>query len=266
MNYENLAYYREDGVVTVTLARPERMNALSIGLVRELAGVVNDIEADEGVRVLVLTGGPDAKGRPCFCAGADLKDADTGSAQFLLEANALMNRIESLDRVTIVAIDGVCTAGGIELAMCFDIRVVAETVRIGDVHLKNLGSGIGGAGASSRLPRIVGLSNAKMLIFTGDLVDGVEAVRIGLANRVFPPSRLIEGAHEIARKAAAMRPDGVKITKFHLNVGVDMNLYQAIRVGELMVSLADPEGAELLRARQRAFAETDKDVWKRQGG
>lgn len=259
MAYENFKYEREDAVVTVTLQRPERMNAISLGLIRELRSVIDDIQADEGVRSLIVTGAPDAKGRPCFCAGADLKDPGMAASTFLLEANSLMNDIEDLDRLTIAAIDGVCTAGGLELAMSFDIRVVAETVRIGDLHLKNLGSGIGGAGASTRLPRIVGLSNAKLLVFTGDLVDGHEALRMGLANRVFPSDKLLEGAKEIAQKAAVMRPAGVKITKAHLNLGMEMNTHQALRLGDLMTPLADPEGMEQLRARQQAFAAQGKE-------
>ena len=263
MAYENFKYEREEGIVTITLSRPERMNALSLGLIREMHQTLNEIEADGSVRVIIITGAPDAKGRPCFCAGADLKDPGMATPTFLLEANALMNKLEDIDRVVIAAIDGVCTAGGIELAMCCDIRVVAETVRIGDLHLKNLGSGIGGAGASTRLPRIVGLSNAKMLIFTGDLVDGYEALRMGLANKVYTSDKLLEGAKEIAQKVAAMRPAGVKITKAHLNLGTQMDLHQALRFAELITPLGDPEGMQEKRARQQAFAAGGKEGLKK---
>ncbi|MDY7037346.1 MAG: enoyl-CoA hydratase/isomerase family protein [Thermodesulfobacteriota bacterium] len=268
MNFETIAYDKEDGIAIITLSNPERGNALSNQLIKELGKAVDDIEEDENVRVMILTGGPDAKGRPCFSAGGDMKDFSTPGFDmrlFLLQCNALINRIEELEKVTIAAIDGICTAGGLELAMALDIRLVAETVRIGDLHLKNLGSGLGGAGASTRLPRIVGLSNAKMLVFTGDLVDGKEAFRIGLANKVCPPDRLLETAKEIAKKAAAMRPTGVKITKAHLNLGIQMDSYQALHYADVITQLADAEGMKEIRKRQNAFASKGKDAFKNKG-
>ncbi len=242
MAYENFKYEREEGVVILTLSRPERMNSISVNTIRELQQIVEGIEADPSIRALVLTGGKDAKGRPCFCAGADLKDPEIiTTPNFLLIVNALLNRIEDLPIATIAAIDGACTAGGLEIALVFDVRVVSETVRIGDTHLKTVGSGLGGAGASSRLPRLIGASNAKYFAYTGDLVNGHEAVNLGFATKVFPPDKLLEGAKEIAHKAALMPAQGLKITKAHINIGMQMNTYQALHFAEQILPLAAPE-------------------------
>ena len=262
MTMETMTYEKEERIGIITLRRPERGNAMNIQLINELRQLFDEIERDETVGAVILTGAHDIKGRPCFSMGGDMKDFGGEVRLFLMEANAIMNKIEDFGKVTIAAIDGVCTAGGLELAMVFDIRVVAETVRIGDLHLKNLGSGLGGAGASTRLPRLVGLPKAKELIFTGDLVDGHEACRIGLANRVCPPDRLMEVAKEIAGKAAAMRPAGVKITKAHLNFGSQMDPHQALRYADVIAHLGDSEGEKEVRSRQDAFAERGKDAFK----
>ena len=265
MNLEKIKYEKEDGIGIVTLSNPERGNAMSRQLMKELDQLVDEILWDEAIRVMILTGGPDAQGQPCFCTGGDMKDftdPEFDVHDFLLHANNTINKIEDMEKVTIAAIDGVCTAGGLEMVMAFDIRVVAETVKIGDLHLKNLGSGLGGAGASTRLPRIVGLSKAKELIFTGDLVDGKEACRIGLANKCCPSDRLMEVAREMAGKAATMRPTGVKVTKAHLNQGAQMGLHQALRYAEVITQLADAQGQKELRERQNAFAQKGKSAFQ----
>jgi enoyl-CoA hydratase len=257
MSYETITFEQEGAIEIITLRRPERLNAINVQMLEELRLVIDHIKNDDTVRVLILAGGPDSKGRPCFCAGVDMKETPLPDT-FLLELNDLFDRIEDLGKATISAIDGVCTAGGLELSMCFDLRVLAETTRIGDLHLKNLGVGLGGAGASTRLPRIVGLANAKELMFTGDLIDGHEAYRMGLANRVCAPDNLIAVARAMGEKIATMRPRGVAVTKMHLNLGTQMDLHQALRFADIIGPFADAEGMQELEKKQAAFGRKNK--------
>jgi enoyl-CoA hydratase len=257
MTYETMSFEQEGHVGIITLRRPDRLNALNVRMLEELRQAVDHIQNDETIRVVILTGGPDSKGRPCFCAGADMKEAPFPDS-FLQEVNDLFNGIENLNKATIAAVDGVCTAGGLELSMCFDLRVVAETARIGDLHLKNLGVGLGGAGASTRLPRIVGLANAKELMFTGDLIDGHEAYRMGLANKVCTPDNLMVVTRAMGLKIADMRPRGLAVTKMHLNLGTQMEQHQALQFAEILGPFADAEGMRELEKKQAAFGSKNK--------
>jgi len=257
MSYETMTFEQEGPTGIITLRRPDRLNALNVQMLEELRQAIDHIQNDDTIRVVILTGGPDSKGRPCFCAGADMKEAPFPDT-FLLVVNDLFNRIENIDKATISAIDGVCTAGGLELSICFDLRVVAETARIGDLHLKNLGVGLGGAGASTRLPRIMGLANAKELMFTGDLIDGPEAYRMGLANKICTPDNLMDVARAMGEKIAGMRPRGLAVTKLHLNLGTQMDLHQALRFADIIGPFADAEGMSELDKTQAAFGKKNK--------
>ncbi len=257
MSYETMTFEQEGPIGIITLRRPERLNAMNVQMLGELRLAIDHIRKDDTVRVVILTGGPDSKGRPCFCAGADMKEAPFPDT-FLREINDLFNSIQDLGKATISAMDGVCTAGGLELSICFDLRVVAETARIGDLHLKNLGVGLGGAGASTRLPRIMGLANAKELMFTGDLIDGREAYRLGLANKVCTSDNLMVVAGAMGQKIASMRPRGVAVTKMHLNLGTQMELHQALRFADIIGPFADAEGMRELDEKQAAYAMKNK--------
>ena len=123
MNLEKIKFEKEDRIGIVTLSNPERGNAMSRQLMKELDQVVDEILWDETIRVMILTGGPDAQGKPCFCTGGDMKDftdPEFDVHNYLLHANATINKIEDLEKVTIAAVDGVCTAGGLEMVMAFE--------------------------------------------------------------------------------------------------------------------------------------------------
>ncbi|MFH1087074.1 MAG: enoyl-CoA hydratase/isomerase family protein [Chloroflexota bacterium] len=243
MAYQTILYEREDRLGLITLNRPERLNALSEQLVEEMMALLDEIESDDQVRVFIITGGRRADGRPCFSAGADLKERaarpelqrnaydtvrammDRGSDKGL---RGLCNRLETMARISMAAVDGICTAGGMELALSCDMRVASETAQMSDMHIKNLGS-IGGAGVSTRLARLIGPPKAKELMFTGEPVGGQEACRIGLVNQVFPPDKLIEGAKTLGRKVAAMRPEALALGKAAMNAAMDMDIERALR-------------------------------------
>lgn len=255
MAYETILYQKEDGVATVTLNRPHRLNSLCRQLVRELLDVCDEMERDSQVRVAIFTGAPRPDGRPCFCSGDDLNElAERAKTEGLTiegvsqEIRPVWHRIETFPKPTIAAIDGVCCAGGLVLAMCCDLRVVSETARIADLHIKNLGV-IGGDGPGVYLARLVGVSAAKEFMFLQDFIDGKEASRIGLANRVFPPEQLLDGAKEMARKIAGMRAAAIRLCKESINATSGLDLDQALAYAYKCNALLETtEGA-------RAFAE-----------
>lgn len=266
MPYETILYEKENGVVTITLNRPERLNAISAQLLRELDQAVDEVERDEEVKVFIITGAPRPDGRPCFSAGFDLKEAaERGpEAQLTILDRVedlprfidieIFDKIDALGKPSIAAIDGVCTAGSLALALSCDMRVVSETAQIMDLEIKNVGSF--GATVPTKLPRVVGLAKAKEIMFTGDPVDGNEAVRIGLANKVFPPDKMLQGAKELANKVAQRRAVAVRMAKAAINASEDMEFAQSHRYSYLCAAAMPPSGGA------KAFIEKRRQDFK----
>ncbi len=223
----------EPHIAVVTLHRPERLNALHGPLLLELMHAVQAIEQDDAVRVYLVTGAPRTDGRPCFSAGVDLKAAAEGNAIPAGLGLDITNAIDDLLKPSIAVIDGVCTTGAAEIAMACDLRLVSATAQISDWHLKNLGTGTGGWGASTRWSRLVGPSKAKEIILTGKVIGGEEAHRIGFANTVHAPDKLMAEALAMARAIAGMKPDGVRLTLAHIDRNMDMSRDQALRWAQL---------------------------------
>lgn len=254
MAHETLLYTKEEGgIALITLNRPDRLNSLSQRLITELGDLLDEIEKDDEVRVFIITGAPRPDGRPCFSAGADLKElaesAASGGVQLpsaleTVEGFVATRRVEAAEKIrkpmtmsklSIAAIDGVCTAGGLELAMSCDMRVCSETARVSDMHIKNT-LNIGGAYCTSLLARIVGPAKALELCVTCEEIDGHEAYRIGFANRVFPPDKLIEGTMALSKLMASRRPEAVRAAKAVCFAAVDMPREQALSFDQLALS------------------------------
>ena len=246
MPYEAIKYEKGEGFGIVTLNRPERLNAIGRQTVEEVESVVNEITKSDEINVLVITGAPRPDGRPCFSAGADLKDIQEKGFLPNLPLLTAMQGIVTGDRegdgafweivarcpkITIAAIDGICSAGGLELALACDIIIVSESAQVGDLHMKNMG-GIGGAGVTANLARRVGVAKAIELICTSDFIDGKEAHRIGFANQVFPPDKLLNGTKDLARKIAGMRPNGTMLVKAACNAVYNMDYRTAWRFAD----------------------------------
>jgi len=215
---------------------------------KELETKIVEIEKDNSIGAFIITGSPRLDGRPCFSAGADLKQPpppeprtteqivfdtlyamSTGKNATGLAGSAIaLEDLGRIPKISIAAIDGVCTAGGLELALGCDIIVAAETAQISDLHLRNLGL-IGGAGSCTRLARRGGVSKAIELCCTCDVIDGKEAHRIGLANQVFAPDKLLDSAKEMAKKIASMRPVSVAMIKATLLDGVALRRTRVAR-------------------------------------
>jgi enoyl-CoA hydratase/carnithine racemase len=218
----------DDGFVrTLRMNRPERLNAVNARMLQELTTAVHEIR-DSEVRCFLLTGAARTDGRPCFSAGDDLKEAAAGDTPSGNPGLRLTNLIDDLLIPSVAVIDGVCTTGALEIAMACDLRVMGETAEISDWHLARLGSGLGGWGASTRLARLVGVPQAKDLILTGKTIDGREALRIGLAQRLYPSGVLLEEATKMAQAIAGMRPQGVRATMAHLTRVADLSKEEAL--------------------------------------
>ena len=163
--------------------------------------------------------------------------------------NKLCTAIDDSLTPWIAVIDGVCTTGALELALACDLRVVADTAQISDWHLARLGSGLGGWGASTRLSRLVGVAQAKDIILTGKVVDGSEAHRIGLAQRVFPSGRLWEEAMSMAAAVAGMNPHGVRMTMAHLSRVEDLSKEESLAFAKQVRQWFVDDGSFAERAR-----------------
>ncbi len=269
MAYKFIKFDRDGPVAVITLNRPERLNAIGIQMVHDMMDALDEIEKDDSIHVYVVTGAPRQDGRPLFCAGAALKMMveENPPKTFTLEINELFNRVEDLLKPSIAAIDGVCTAGGVELAEACDLRVAAETAQISDLHLKNLGNGLGGAGASTRLTKIVGPTRAKELILTGGSWDGKRAEHVGFANWCVPGNQLLATAKEVAVKIAAMRPQGVAAALIHCDMTQNTDFYQALRYS---FSLRDWMGDRLGTGEagegdpRRAFVRKEAKPWEQE--
>jgi enoyl-CoA hydratase len=221
-----------DGVARLTLNRPERLNALTWGLMEELRDALDAIAADHDVRALVLTGA----GRG-FCAGLDLKQRDDDDPlgtrddvvtvfrrQELVASLAITLR--AMPQPVIAAVNGPASGGGMALALAADIRLCSTAARFNAAFVR-IGLSGGDVGVSYLLPRLVGAGMAAELLFTGRAVDAEEALRIGLANRVVEPEALLAAALELAAQIAANSPFGVWMTKQILYRNADATSLEA---------------------------------------
>jgi enoyl-CoA hydratase len=200
---------REDGIAVVTIDRQEALNALDVASLTELRDRLLEVSADEGTRVVVLTGA----GEKAFVAGADIKymsglDVDEAKAWGAL-GHETGRLLETMPKPTIAAVNGFALGGGCELALACDIRYAASTAKLGQPEV-NLGI-IPGWGGTQRLARVCGLGVAKELIFTGRLVDADKALRIGLVNAIHDP--VLEKALETARLLASKSPVSLRLMK-----------------------------------------------------
>lgn len=211
-------------VTTVRLANPP-LNLITVDLTAELHRALATVAADAEVRAVVLTGGERA-----FCAGSDVSEFEGLRGRALegkvLAEKEMYGRLGDLLVPTIAACEGDALGGGLELAMCCDLRVAAETARFGMPEVR-LGV-IPGAGGTQRLPRLVGLGRAKEMILTGDLIDASQAERAGLVNRVVAPGRAEVVARDMAETIANRGPLAVREAKQLLDTAFDRPLQRGL--------------------------------------
>jgi enoyl-CoA hydratase len=207
--YDHIAIDRKGSSGIILLNRPEAMNALESGMLLQLESALGELEKDEPVRVIIITGGKN------FCAGADIREMRDMNPQeageFAALGHRVFDRIENCAKPVIAAIAGYALGGGCELALACDIRIAGESARLGQPEVK-LGLVPGFSGAQ-RLARLVGTSRSKELVLTGKIVDSNEAEFIGLINRVVPDPELMKKAEETALLIAQASPHAVKLAK-----------------------------------------------------
>ena len=219
-----------DGAVAVVTIDHPPVNALSAPLLEELEAELARLDTDDAVRAIVLKGA----GERAFVAGADISEFPTlreaahddngGSARGI---QRLGHRMDAARTPIVAAIHGFCLGGGLEVAMCCDIRVAAEDAQLGQPEIK-LGL-IPGGGGTQRLPRLVGLGRAMLLNMTGDFIDGRTAYEWGLVERVVPRDEVHEAALEIARTIAARSPVAIGILRELARTTRDLPLEEGLR-------------------------------------
>jgi enoyl-CoA hydratase/carnithine racemase len=234
-------------VARITLHNPPA-NVLNLSVLNELQLVLNEVEQDEDVRVVIVTG----SGR-FFCAGAEISELahlttiHSGS-EFAVHGQSLLNRIERSEKPVLVAINGTCVGGGLELALACHIRLAAAGAQLGLPEIK-LGL-IPGFGGTQRLSRVVGASKAAEMILTGESLSAEEALRIGLVSRVVPPHQLLAQAEAIAALITARGRTAVEAAMHAIRGGLDLPLSEGLaREAELFGRLCiTPDKHEAVQA------------------
>ena len=229
MDYDFL-YEVSDGIATITLNRPEVMNALTFEIYAQLRDLFELLRYDDAVRVVIITGAGDS-----FCSGGDvhkiigelLKRDMQGHLEFTRMTGAVVQHMRLLDKPIIAALNGITAGAGAALALASDLRIASEKARFAFLFTK---VGLTGAdmGAGYLLPRVVGMGRAFELLLLGDTIDVVAAERYGLVNRVVPHDELLPAARQWARRLADGPTFAISMTKRMLNHEPNMDLVSAI--------------------------------------
>jgi enoyl-CoA hydratase len=222
-----------ESIATLTIDRPDVKNALDLATVEECRRALGALAVNGDAGVLIINGG----GETAFVSGADINDIRArGRDEGLAAINSsLFAEIERFPRPTIAAINGYALGGGCELALACDIRIASDTAKFGQPEL-GLGI-IPGAGATQRLPRIVGMGRAKHLILTGEIIDAKQALEIGLVSAVTPPGQLQVRAREMAKKILRQGPLAARLAKIALNASARVDMDSGLLIETLAQAL-----------------------------
>lgn len=257
VEYSSILVTFEAGIGFVTINRPKALNALNSTVLDELAMAFDELAGNDDVKVVILTG----SGEKAFVAGADItemKDMNVAQGKaFAEKGQRLFLAIQHFVKPVIAAVNGFALGGGCEISMACDIRIASAKAKFGQPEV-NLGI-VPGFGGTQRLPRLVGAGMAKMLIYTGDVIDAQEALRIGLVQKVTAPEELLGEAQAIARRIIAKSSVAVGLAKDAINRGLDMSIadamqYEAYIFGTCFASEDQTEGmTAFVEKRKAAF-------------
>jgi enoyl-CoA hydratase len=221
MPYQSVTLAANDGIATLTVNRPDKLNALNAATIADLGAAIEEVRSRADIRGLILTGAGRA-----FVAGADISElaAETpvSARELALEGQRIFGRFESSPKPVIAAVNGFALGGGCELALACHIRIASEQAKFGQPEVK-LGI-CPGYGGTQRLARLVGKGRALQLLMTGETIDAAEAYRIGLVNRVVAADSLIETATAMLRQILANGPLAVAACIEAVGLGLDMPL------------------------------------------
>ena len=223
MTYQTIVVTRAERVATITLNRPEALNALNSQVMAEVTTAAAELDADPGNGAIIVTGSPKA-----FAAGADIKEMASLSFSEVFEADffAAWNRLAAVRTPLIAAVAGYALGGGCELAMMCDVLIAADTAKFGQPEIK-LGV-LPGMGGSQRLTRAIGKAKAMDLILTGRTIDAAEAERSGLVSRVVPADALLAEANAVATTISQMSRSAARMAKEAVNRAFESTLSEGL--------------------------------------
>jgi len=259
MSFNDIKLEISDGVATIKVDRPEVLNAIRYKTMLEVNQALDQIEADDSVRVVVFTGAGDK----AFVSGGDISimARDAGYVETLTEVpkgQEICTRLENLPKPVIARINGIALGGGSELALSCDIRIAVESAILGLPEIK-LGI-IPGYGGTQRLPRLVGLGKAKELILTGDHISAGEALNIGMVNQVVAVEELDEVVNKLATKLSRRPPVAMHMAKVAMNNGIQADLHTGLDIEARCFSLCF--GTKDRQEGMNAFLEKRKATFK----
>lgn len=255
--YENIKYEVKGNLGYLTINRPKALNALNTEVLSELADALKEIEADDAVKAVIVTGEGKA-----FVAGADIAQMSKLNAvegRAMMQAgHKVMNTIDQMPKPFIAAVNGFALGGGCELAMACDIRIASSKAKFGQPEV-GLGI-IPGFCGTQRLSRLVGKGIAKYLIYSAEMINAEEAFRIGLVEKVVEPDALMETAEKLANTIASKAPIAVAQAKIAINNGFDMDLKSASQLEVEATTVCF--GSEDQKEGMAAFLEKRAPEWK----
>jgi enoyl-CoA hydratase len=226
MELKNVTIEKENDIAIISINRPKALNALNHETLSDISAAAKDVLADTEIKVVIVTG----VGEKAFVAGADIKEmkdmTPLEARSFMQYGQGVFSELENLPKPTIAAVNGYALGGGCELALSCDMILASEKARFG---LPEVTLGIHpGFGGTQRLPRLIGSAKAKELIFTGDMVDSAEALRIGLVNKVVPPEQLMDEAKSLAQRIVKNGQIAIRLAKSAINAGLNVPLEKGL--------------------------------------
>ena len=258
MKFKHLIVVQAEGLAVVEINRPKVLNALNAVTIDELHELIDELTTDRTVRAIVLTG----SGERSFIAGGDIEELaamkPTRAQEVAKRGQMLADRLEGMGKPIVAAINGYALGAGCEIAMACTLRIAAETSKIGLPEI-NLGL-IPGYGGTQRLPRLVGVGRALEMLLTGEQIDAKEAWRIGLVNRVVPPSRLMEEAKALAAVLAAKAPLASRYILEAVRGGLKLSLPDGCDLEAALFGLVS--ATEDMREGTQAFLEKRRPTFK----
>ncbi|SFQ95288.1 enoyl-CoA hydratase-related protein [Desulfoscipio geothermicus] len=226
MDWKNIIIEKEDNIAIITINRPKVLNALNYETVMELGNAISQLENENGIKVIILTGA----GEKSFVAGADIAYMQNltplEAKKFARYGQSVLSKIENFPKPVIAAINGYALGGGCELAMACDIRIASSNAKFGQPEV-NLGL-IAGFGGTQRLTRLVNPGLAKEILLTANVYDAEAACKFGLVNHVVEPGELMNYCKKMASVIASRGPIAVQLTKEAINDGLEMDLEKAL--------------------------------------
>jgi enoyl-CoA hydratase len=248
---EPVLYHGEKGIARITLNRPEALNAMNKDVLQQLASLLDKARGDEAVKAVIITG----TGEKAFSAGADITFLNQASPLEVRElahmAVSVNNKIETLGKVVVAAMNGYALGGGLELAEACMLRVAVRHARLGHPEVR-IGA-IAGFGGTTRLPRLIGKGRATELLLTGRLVTAEEALQIGLVNRVVTPENLLSETESLVREILSQSAIAVRMTWEAIHRGLNLTLEESTLLGADYFGLV--ASTEDFRAGTKSFLE-----------